>query len=283
MTNPIAHSHPPIEVRRMDFEFSDDIPERWAPEGNAFLTALMSALSASFPAGERYFIDSVRYYAKQIDDDAALKERVRGFVGQEGMHTKEHVAFNRFLEGHGMPVAWIEKRVDRILRGMRKRLSPAHNLAHTVALEHLTAVLATAAMESPDYLGSMHPTLESFWGWHLVEELEHRSVAFDVYERCVGDDLLRMQAMATTTALFTVINLVRATRLLLRTGSFDAADVARGLVILFGREGLITKVWPLYFSFYRRDFHPDEHDNMAALEEAKQAYLKSWLQPRATA
>jgi predicted metal-dependent hydrolase len=51
-----------IPVRRMDFEFGPDIPEAWA-DGNFMLTSLMAGLSAVFPPGERFFIDSVRHYA----------------------------------------------------------------------------------------------------------------------------------------------------------------------------------------------------------------------------
>jgi predicted metal-dependent hydrolase len=53
-------------VRRTDFSFTPDIPEQWGAENNPFITALMAALSAQFPAGERYFIDSVRHYLARI-------------------------------------------------------------------------------------------------------------------------------------------------------------------------------------------------------------------------
>src|ERR1700754_4374035 len=86
----------PIKVRRMDFEFGSDIPELWAV-GNPMLTALMAGLSASFPPGERYFIESVKHYADQVTNPD-LKERIRGFIGQEANHTKEHLAFNEFLD-----------------------------------------------------------------------------------------------------------------------------------------------------------------------------------------
>ena len=45
-------------VRRMNFDFND-VPEYWM-NGSAGLTHFMTALSALFPAGEKFFIDSVR-------------------------------------------------------------------------------------------------------------------------------------------------------------------------------------------------------------------------------
>jgi predicted metal-dependent hydrolase len=270
-----AAAHASIPIRRMDFEFTTDIPENWGIDENPFLTALMAALSASFPAGERYFIQSVTHYLKELDGDPELQERVRGFTGQEAQHTKEHLAFNRFLVARGMPVGVIEERVEEILGQLKKKSSPAENLAHTVALEHLTAFLAASALDNPEaFFGKMHPTIAAFWGWHLIEELEHRSVAFDVYQRCVGDEKLRVRAMAITTFFFSAVNLLRTAHVMKATGNrWNLAAWAKGLDLLFGRKGVLRKMMPLYRSFYRRDFHPDQHQVGDALERAKARFI----------
>jgi len=267
----------PITVRRMNFTFTPDIPEHWGTDNNAFITALMAALSASFPAGERYFIDSVRHYADRIEDPE-LKARVRDFIGQEANHTKEHLAFNRFLDARGAPVGRIEKRVEAILRRLRTERSPAENLAHTVALEHLTAFLASSALENPElFFEKMHPTVAAFWGWHLIEEIEHRSVAFEVYKACVDDERLRVRAMTITTALFSVLNLVRTVRVMHAMGELHNIKAwVKGIDYLFGRKGVLRKSLPLYRAFYQRDFHPDQHDNKAALERAKSRYIAGY-------
>ena len=38
----------------------------------------------------------------------------------------------------------------------------------------------------------MHPAARELFEWHLVEELEHRTVAFDVYEHVCGGYLYRL-------------------------------------------------------------------------------------------
>lgn len=267
----------PITVRRMSFELTPDIPDNWGADNNTFITALMTALSASFPAGERYFIDSVRHYAERIEDPE-LKARVRAFIGQEANHTKEHLAFNRFLAARGAPTLRIEKRVEAILNKLRAERSPAVNLAHTVALEHLTAFLASAALENPElFFEKMHPTVAAFWGWHLIEEIEHRSVAFEVYKTCVDDERLRLRAMAITTAIFSVLNLARTASVMRARGELGNIKAwVSGIDYLFGRKGVLRKSLPLYRAFYRRDFHPDQHDNKAALERAKAQYISGF-------
>jgi predicted metal-dependent hydrolase len=269
-----TYPQPAIHVRRMDFEFTDDIPEHWAND-NAVLTAVMAGLSAAFPPGERYFIESVKHYADQVSDPV-LKERIRGFVGQEANHTKEHLAFNEFLDGRGMPVGKMQRFVEARLKSIKKMSSPAQNLARTVALEHLTAFLASALIENSTLLEHTHPTIAAFWAWHAIEEIEHRSVAFDVYKQHVDDEWLRLRAMAGITVIFSAVTVLRTLIVLKSTGNLlNLPAWTRGLDLLFGRQGMVRKSFPLYRAYYRSSFHPDQHDNLDALERAKSMYLST--------
>jgi predicted metal-dependent hydrolase len=275
MTTAVASTDVPgerITVRRMSFAFTPDIPEYWADD-NPMLTALMASLSAVFPPGERYFMESVRHYADRVQDPA-LKGRIRGFIGQEANHSKEHGAFNRFLDARGLPVGRIEKFVEKRLETLKKRSSPEANLARTVALEHMTAFLASAMLENPEFLARVHPTVAAFWAWHAIEEIEHRSVAFDVYKQFVDNEALRLRTMATITVVFCALNAVRTARMMRQTGNLlNLRAWAGGLDLMFGSPGVLRKTLPLYRAYYRRDFHPDQHDSRAALERAKSQYL----------
>ena len=264
-----------ITVRRMDFAFTPDIPENWG-NGNPMVTALMAGLSAVFPPGERYFIESVRHYADQVTDPE-LKERIRGFIGQEANHTKEHIAFNEFLSARGVPIEKFERFVDARLKDLKQRSSPAANLARTAALEHMTAFLASALLDFGDFLEHTHPTVAAFWMWHAIEEIEHRSVAFDVYKEYVGDEWLRVRTMASVTLVFCAASAIRTALIMKKTGHlFDLPAWTGGIEMMFGREGALRKALPLYYAYYRRGFHPDQHDNRDALEAAKRKYLRAW-------
>ncbi|APR77566.1 Hypothetical protein A7982_02913 [Minicystis rosea] len=261
-----------IKVRRMDFEFTPDIPEHWADD-NAVLTALLSGLSAAFPPGERYFIESVRHFADRVDDPD-LEERIRGFIGQEANHTKEHLAFNAFLDGRGLPIGKMQRFVEKALKRIKQRNSPEENLARTVALEHMTAFLASALLENPEILDHTHPTVAAFWAWHAIEEIEHRAVAFDVYKEHVDDEQLRLRTMAVVTVLFSTLSAIRTLVILKETGNLlNLRAWTRGLDVMFGPQGMLRKAMPLYRAYYRPDFHPDQHDSGAAVERAKRTYL----------
>jgi len=261
-----------IKVRRMDIEFPDSMPTFWFDD-NPFLTATLSALAVSFPPGERYFISSVQHFLSRIEDPV-LREQVRAFVGQEANHTKEHIAFNRFLDARGLPASAMEKFVSERVAVVQKNSTPEENLARTAALEHFTAILAGALLEHPEIAEKMSPEAARLWVWHAIEEVEHRAVAFDVYKTTVDDEELRIRTMLTVTAVFLTLNLARSMMLLKASGRlWDLRSAVKGLNLLWGRPGLFRKVIPRYLAYFRKDFHPSQHDHGAFVEFAKWRYL----------
>ena len=71
----------PVDVtfRRMRFSFeADGLPKYWYAQSPS-LTHFFNALSAVFPDGERYFIDSVRAF-EDVVSDPELAAKVRAFT-----------------------------------------------------------------------------------------------------------------------------------------------------------------------------------------------------------
>lgn len=261
-----------ITVRRLDLEVGEDTPTFWFDD-NQYLTALLNALAVAFPPGERYFIRSVQHFMKELDDPA-LHARVRAFVGQEANHTKEHLVFNRFLDGRGFPAKAMEDFVVERIKKIQATSTPAANLARTAALEHFTAILATALLENPQVLDRMDPEVAKLWAWHAIEEIEHRSVAFDVYRSAVDDEALRLRTMRLVTVIFLFANFVRWRILVKRSRrGFDPRRALRATKVLFGREGLLRGIVPRYLAYYRSDFHPSELENDEVMRDAKAQYL----------
>ncbi|MCA9640277.1 MAG: metal-dependent hydrolase [Polyangiaceae bacterium] len=263
---------PSIKVRRMDFEFGEETPTFWFDD-NPLLTATLSALAVSFPPGERYFIASVRHFLDRVKDPELLAQ-VKAFVGQEANHTKEHIAFNQFLDSRGFPATAMEKWVADRVAELQKRSSPEANLARTAALEHFTAILASVLLEHPEIAQRMSPEVAKLWVWHAIEEVEHRSVAFDVYKTAVDDEQLRIKVMLLTTVIFITVNAVRTTMLLRASGrQRELLPILKALNVMWGRPGLFRKVVPRYLEYFRKDFHPSQLDSGAFLEAAKRQYL----------
>lgn len=264
--------HETIKVRDVSLTFPDSMPTFWF-DGNPFLTAVMGALAVSFPPGERFFIASVRHFLPRIEDPE-LRAAVRAFIGQEGNHTREHIAFNRFLDSRGYPASELEEWVRKRIAHIREVSTPEANLARTAALEHFTAVLAGSLLEHPEVLERMAPEAAKLWAWHAIEEVEHRDVAFDVYQAAVGDDELRFRVMRQVTVIFVLVNSYRTYVLMRASGSLrDVGAIAKGMNALWVKPGIFRKVIPQYLAYYRPDFHPSEHDNREHVERAKARWL----------
>lgn len=249
-----------IPVRRMDFEFDDAIPKYWFTD-NPVMTMVMTGLSCTFPEGERMFIRSVRHYQDQITDPVLQKE-VRAFIGQEANHGKEHDTFNAFMAKKGLPIYEIMNFVHKGIARQEQLLSARHMLAKTCALEHFTAMFAERILESPELLDSIDERLRALWLWHAIEESEHKSVAFDVYQNQVGSYWVRVSEMALTSVLFSFFTGLHTFTLLRASGELGNVKALRkGADALWGKKGFLKGMLPRYLAYYRRDFHPAQLDS----------------------
>lgn len=250
-----------IPVRRMDFSFPADLPKYWY-KGNPWLTHFFNGMSAVFPDGERFFIDTVRNYQDQITDPA-LKQQVRAFIGQEANHGKEHEAFNSLLEEkHGVPITRITSYIKKRLTRMRAELSKERQLAVTLALEHFTAILANQLLENPEVMAELDAAYGDMFMWHAVEETEHKAVAFDVYQQVSGDYATRVRAMVITTVMFTLHQFAFMTWMVARDGKLTDVRGFVGLVrFMLVDPGPMRRMLRDYLDYYKRDFHPWDHDN----------------------
>lgn len=262
-----------ITVRQLDLSFSDEIPEFWF-KNNPLLTMLFTALSSAFPDGERQFIYSVRNYQDKISDPILLKQ-VRAFIGQEAHHGKEHDALNAVMLKKGYPVERIYKRFKKMNRMLQQRFSLEHQLACTVCMEHLTAILADYFISiAPEDLELFNVHLRKIWAWHAIEETEHKAVAFDVYQSLVNRPYFLRLVMLETTLSFVIIT-SRGTKELLKASgkNRDFKSLFVGLKYLLGSQGVIRKISRSYLDFYSKDFHPWQHDNREQMMKLKDLYL----------
>ena len=104
----------------------------------------------------------------------------------------------------GLPATKLDNVVARLLNLLRKILPKSWQLAHTIALEHYTAMLAGGMLSDPRHMGESEPGYRQVWTWHALEEIEHKSVAFDVYEAVGGGYLQRAVAMVWATLVFAI-------------------------------------------------------------------------------
>ena len=249
-----------IQVRNRKFNLQEQLGEDWL-DGDPFKTAFFNSMSMSFPVGEKSFIDSVRAYSDKIDDPK-LKKEMSGFFGQEGMHRREHQKYNESLcEQRGYDLDKLESRWIKRVGQLNKRGKKIIVLGGTVAAEHFTAILAERLLLGWD-LDGMSKEMKELWLWHAGEELEHKSVAFDVYQQVGGTLGLRKFMLRIFTYHF-FVDLLSCTFSMLRHDKqlWKWTTFKSGWKFMFGKKGFIRELWPQYKMFYKADFHPWNHDN----------------------
>jgi predicted metal-dependent hydrolase len=258
------------KTRRIRFRFGDEGQVgKYFVDGDMVYSHFVAGLSGGFPPGEEGFIRSVRRYADRITDPA-LKKRVAGFIGQESMHGQEHRRLNEKLIEMGYWIEWFDQKalVDRTIR-LEKRIGGRAHLALTAAAEHYTAVLAERVLSSDEIQAI--PAEPEFWhllNWHALEELEHKSVAFDVYRATGGSERMRITVMAVLYALTIPLTLTTLTVGLARD------PIARKQPVRLAREARALFGGPLFKGLMRDlaiymkpGFHPDDVDTTALLEK----------------
>lgn len=260
-----------IKPRHMDFELPDPLPRHWHG-GDAFKSHLFDAMSVLFPDGERFFIDSVRNFREQIADPL-LKEQIRGFIGQEGHHSREHLVYSQRLKDQGYDITRIEKLAQARIRYTQKKFSTRRQLAATAALEHITAIMANGLLTNPRTLEGAEPVMQRLWRWHALEETEHKAVAFDVYNQVCGSRRLLRRAMVMATLFFVLDTFRGLVHMLKRDGLLWNWRVWRdGLKWSWGKDGVFRPLLREYRDFFRKDFHPWQHDNLDLLYQVRKEY-----------
>lgn len=272
----------PIERRDLHFDLEDCDMNRWHGAG-PHVTQFYNALSILFPEGEKFFIDSVRNYRERIRSPE-LAEQVRGFIGQEAMHSREHIAYNKALRDAGLPVEKLESGVRQRLRLGRKIFSPKSQLAITIALEHFTAIMADSLLSDPRTLEGSDPKMTALWRWHAIEETEHKSVAFDVYQEQVGTGAgayLRRVLLMLHVSIHFWFEVIR-NHLSLARGAGVAGSLKGWLQVpryLFVSPGPLRRILGQYLAYYRPGFHPWERDNRVFVEQWKSHYASTGQPP----
>lgn len=250
------------KIVRRNVELSYDANKSYSfyYEENPVVTSLFVVLSAMFPPGEMFFIESIRNVRNQIKDEKLLED-IRAFIAQEAFHSREHKTLNNHLIHSNYPeVIEIEAKTKARLDKLRK-LSTVEQVAATVVMEHYTATLARLLLT--DQLIKRKTTQESrnLWEWHALEELEHKSVAFDVLNAIGGNSSKnRKAALARVSKLIMPIMFEYWIKILKRKDiRFTLKQLKDGIYLGFGginRLGILSKAFVDMLDVIEESFDP---------------------------
>ena len=245
-----------IKVRRLNF--NPKAIRRHFFADSPVMSHLLTALSSTFPIGEQFFVHSVRNVRDKVQDER-LQAQIAAFIGQEAMHSKAHAEFNDAWRRDDYQLdhfqAWLARR-DEFIRTVHPKLQ----LAITCAFEHFTALLGGYILRHPEVLSTLDEDATKLWVWHAIEEIEHRAVAFDVYQAVYKDDKVRRRIMRSVTTGFASLTFYSASRLFVQDRRKSLPKVSGNLYGLYLVSKMLIELIPEYLSYYKKDFHPSEID-----------------------
>lgn len=185
-----------ITVRKIRFPFEQplDLASRSDEELGVVLPIL--GLSLTMPYLEPYLIRTMKAALPHITDPA-IAEDARRFAQQEGHHYKNHALLNETLRAGfdhavGARLRAIEDELEADYQRFTREKSLRFNVAYAEGFEAMTCAgaLATATHGGFEYAKAL-PGGE-MWAWHMAEEIEHRTVAFGVFEHLDGSYAYRI-------------------------------------------------------------------------------------------
>ena len=209
-----------LAARTPVFAYPDDLDPMWSGHVPEFACAANS-VSLMMPFVEPYVARSVRAALDQLTDPV-LRAHAQGYVRQELAHHVEHRRFNELLGARYAGIA----RLERLLRwtygrlGRRSRLGS--HLSFAAGSEAVAYAAARwAAAHRRELFASADPEVTRLFVWHLAEEVEHKTVAHDVFHavdgsrrRYVWGMVLSFLLLAVFTVAGTTVQLWHTRRLL---------------------------------------------------------------------
>ena len=232
--------------------------------GRVEATAIYNALSTTFPAGEAFFVESVRAFRKGAP--SKLAEEIKGFTTQEAIHSREHDAFNKRATRSGYDLSKLEERVNWRLSVTRGK-PPIVSLGATMALEHFTAILAHQLLANPRHLEGAEQETADLWRWHAVEEIEHKGVAYDTWLFATRNWprwkrwKVKAKVMLYVTRNFVVDRTAGALELMSQDGVTGLKAWSLLLWYLWVRPGMFRKIAGAWLKFFMPGFHPWNEDD----------------------
>lgn len=259
-----------ITAREVSFNYLDAMKKnRYWHGGDPVATHFLNALQATFPDGEKFFIESMRDTRDQLDQSKLpdkLKEEIKLFIRQEALHGLEHESWCSALDEMGYTgLAKYHQQQKELREWSKQKIKPLDRLASTVANEHFTAIIASLALyKRPELIENAVEPFRSALVYHSLEEVEHKSVCFDLFCFAGGSYWQRMRGLFIS--ILTTIYLVkrRHVYLLEKDGLWNREYKRKARRFIWGRSGLVAAMLPSIFAFVRPSFHPWETDERKA-------------------
>ena len=205
----------PLFPREVAFDWSNS-PFHWIPQ-SPIASHAVNHFSFTLVRGEYFFCRMFNKALPYIRDEK-LKRDVEVFIRQEAIHANAHkISIEQYIKRYGVDIEKHYKNTaqlfDTILadKPMGFQLPKALEkqwlflrVAIVAAAEHYTCALGQYVLTQSHWEArGCDPEVSDLFTWHSAEEVEHRTVAFDLFQHLSGSYAMRALVMAGVAPIFT--------------------------------------------------------------------------------
>lgn len=183
----------------MRFDFGDGVDLLWNPTLPE-LAAAANSISMLMPYVEPFIVRSVRETVPELDEP--LRNRTGAFLRQELAHQSQHRRFNDHLVEQCPRLSRLEGWVRRAYARIERKRSVRFRVAFAAGSETIAFGIARwVDSHAGAIFRGVDPEVERLFVWHLAEEVEHKTAAFDAFEATDGSRLRYAAATALSLTL----------------------------------------------------------------------------------
>lgn len=264
-----------MHARKYRVQRPVEVKKHWV-DNDPFATAFYNSLSISFPYAEVFMIDCIKAWQDKLSPETQKEATI--FIQQEANHSREHGAFNKGMTSAGYEIKTVEKDIINLVKRLNGK-DDFYKLRATVCIEHLTSIISAEILSNDWHLGNADPELKKIWLWHATEEVEHKAVAFNVWNEAtknwspVRRYLYRISFFMAMTYTFFRNRTVAQIHLLKQEG-YSGWGAFWGMMRYgFKKKGLARNIIKPWFQFLKPSFHPWQTDDRHLIASGESEFM----------
>jgi predicted metal-dependent hydrolase len=227
---------------------------RTCPEFAVFV----NALGVHVPYFERYLIAAMRKARPEVQG-AELVQDISRIIGQEANHAVNFARFNELLAQRYPKVVQFDNDAKSYFAEHAQTDSLKKLVGFTAGYETFTFLAGLIILDNHnEWFADSDPVMKAMWVWHQVEEVEHGSVAFNVYQNLYGKDeayrkwmVVRALTHIALETLKTYVHMVRVEGWL--------RNPFKAISCLCFCASMLTRLLVNALPVFRKNYHPRRH------------------------
>ncbi len=254
-----------MTVRRMRFPYGEGALAHWNRARPEF-SHIVNGGSLAMPYLEPYLIETMRKARTQIADPKLQKD-VDLYIAQEATHFRQHQQWNKRLADMGYKsVPAHEAQLKQDYDAFAAKRSFTFNLAYAEGFEAMGLTVGNMLVEDREYLfKDADPAVTSMILWHFVEEIEHKTVTFDVFKALDGRYSWRIYGLAYATVHIFFRTWAAYRQMLIEDGRWYNLRNRLTLYRLLGR--MFAKLLPRLARILKPSYDPREVEDPSWVEQ----------------